>query len=92
MKKDLRNAVNCNVWMDSRFNSIKPALKLVSGTIRKIWILDDMKRILNIFKVRNGILMMMSPALLVTHTEVKSGFMLQNTVTVGVKSVCMVDV
>lgn len=49
MKKDLRNAVNCNVWLDSGFNSIKPALKLICGTIRDIWILDDMKRILNIF-------------------------------------------
>ena len=49
MKQDLRNAVNCNVWLDSRFNSITPALKLVCETIRDIWILDDMKRILNIF-------------------------------------------
>ena len=39
--------------------------------------------------MRNGILMMLSPALLVTLTEVKSGIMLQNTVTAGVKSICM---
>ena len=40
--------------------------------------------------MRNGILMMMSPALLVTHAEVKSGIMLQNTVKAGVKSICMI--
>lgn len=40
--------------------------------------------------MQNGILMMMSPALLVTHTEVKSGIMLQNTVMTRVKSTCMI--
>lgn len=48
---------------------------------------DDMKRILNIFWVSNGILMMIkSPPLMMTHTEVKLGIMLQNT-TAGVKSI-----
>lgn len=51
MKKDSGNAVDCNVWMDSGFNSVKPALKDICESIREIWILDDMRRILNILGV-----------------------------------------
>lgn len=66
VKNDLRNEVNCNVWMDSASDSNK--LKNICETVWEIWILAHIKKL--IFFRCTKIFMIKSACLLVIRTEV----------------------